>query len=216
MIMGWSKGVLHDHPVNKARRAAGKKDATQVWLWGQGRATTLTGFLERYGPRGAITTGVDLVRGVGALLGWERLEGKGITDYLDNDYAAQGWLAVKNLMSYDLVCVHVEAPDEASHEGRVEEKVKALEQIDLHIVKPLLETLDVYGEYRILISPDHRTPLRTRAHSYGAVPFTVAGTAIGSNGQASYDEVVAEKSGLTFDPGWHLMSWFLRLDHGKS
>ena len=213
--MAWSKEVLHDHPVNKERRDAGKKDATQVWLWGQGKATHLPSFIEKYGPRGAITTGVDLVRGVGALIGWERLEGKGINDYLDTDYAAQGWLAVRNLVSYDLVCVHVEAPDEASHEGRADEKVKALERIDEFIVKPLYDSVQLYGEYRFLISPDHRTPLRTRAHSHGAVPFVVAGYNIGPGGQPSYDEVVAESSWLNFDPGWQLMSWFLKLDHGK-
>ncbi|MFL5328747.1 MAG: cofactor-independent phosphoglycerate mutase [Gemmataceae bacterium] len=208
-LMEWSKSILSDHPVNVARRDEGKKDATQIWLWGQGKAPTLVPFVRRYGPVGAITCGVDLVRGVGALLGWDRLEAAGVTDYLDNDYALQGRLAVKNLAEYDLICVHVEAPDEASHEGRADEKIKALERIDEHIVGPLLEALPGFGEWRILISPDHRTPLKTRAHSYGAAPFTVAGTGIGANGQTTYDEVTAAASGLSFDPGWHLMSWFL-------
>src|SRR5439155_6577869 len=113
------------------------------------------------------------------------------------------------LKSHDLVCVHVEAPDEASHEGRADAKVKALEEIDRHIVGPLLEALPTYGEWRILVSPDHRTPLRTRAHAYGEVPFAVAGTGISGRRQASYDEAVAAASALAFARGHELMKWFL-------
>lgn len=209
IVMDWSRGVFADHPVNLARRTAGQRDATQVWLWGQGRAPTITKFAARYGKRGAITSGVDLVRGVGALLGWDRLEAPGITDYLDNDYAAQGRLAVGNLDKYDLVCVHVEAPDEASHAGLAEEKVKALERIDTDIVGPLCAALPQFGDWRMLVAPDHRTPLTTRAHSHGAVPYAVAGTGIAASGTEHYDEVHAT-SGRSFDPGWELMSWFLK------
>ena len=111
--------------------------------------------------------------------------------------------------THDLVCVHVEAPDEASHEGRADAKVKALEAIDRHVVGPLLEALPKLGEWRILVSPDHRTPLRTRAHAYGEVPFAAAGTGVSSRGQKSYDEVVAAASELAFAKGHELMGWFL-------
>jgi 2,3-bisphosphoglycerate-independent phosphoglycerate mutase len=107
------------------------------------------------------------------------------------------------------VCVHVEAPDEASHEGRADEKVKALERIDEHIVGPLLDALPRYKEWRILVEPDHRTTLRTRAHAYGAVAFAAAGTGIAATGPKTYDEPTAEASDLSFDPGFGLMSWFL-------
>jgi 2,3-bisphosphoglycerate-independent phosphoglycerate mutase len=113
------------------------------------------------------------------------------------------------LKTHDLVCVHVEAPDEASHEGRPDAKVQALEEIDRHIVGPLLDALPKHGAWRILVSPDHRTPLRTRAHAYGAVPFAVAGTGVVSRGQQSYDEVVAAASDLSFAKGHELMRWFL-------
>src|SRR5207247_5713140 len=142
-----------------------------------------------------------LVRGVGVLLGWTRIDVPGATGYLDTDYAAKGRYGVEALKAHDLICVHVEAPDEASHEGRADAKVKALEEIDRHIVGPLLEALPKYGEWRILVSPDHRTPLRTRAHSHGAVPFALAGTGISSKGQPSYDEVVAAASDVAFDKG---------------
>src|SRR5262249_50775103 len=108
-----------------------------------------------------------------------------------------------------LVCVHVEAPDEASHEGRADAKVKALEEIDRHIVGPLLEALPEYGEWRILVSPDHRTPLRTRAHAHGPVPFAMAGTGIEAHGQASYEEEVATEGTMVFEKGHELMRRFL-------
>ena len=208
-LMERSRAVLADHPVNKARVEKGKRPATQVWLWGQGKAPTLQPFAEKYGKRGAILSAVDLVRGVGVLLGWKRIDVPGATGYLDTDYAAKGRYAVAALPDYDLVCVHVEAPDEASHEGKADEKVKALERIDECIVGPLLEALPKLGEWRILVSPDHRTTLRTRAHAYGMVPFAVAGTGIASKGQPSYDETVAENSDLAFEKGFDLMRLFL-------
>jgi 2,3-bisphosphoglycerate-independent phosphoglycerate mutase len=107
------------------------------------------------------------------------------------------------------VCVHVEASDEASHEGRADAKVKALEEIDRHIVAPLLEALPQHGDWRILVSPDHRTYLRTRAHAHGTVPFAMAGTGIARKGQRSYDEAVAAASDLAFEKGHDLMRQFL-------
>jgi 2,3-bisphosphoglycerate-independent phosphoglycerate mutase len=207
--MEFSKAVLADHPVNRARRAAGKRPATQVWLWGQGRAPSLRPFREVHGKQGAIISAVDLVRGVGVLLGWRRIDVPGATGYLDTDYAAKGRAGVAALADNDLVCVHVEAPDEASHEGRPDEKVRALERIDEHIVGPLLEALQKYPAWRILVSPDHRTTLSTRAHAYGMVPFALAGTGIAARGQSSYDENTAAASDLVFERGHELMKTFL-------
>lgn len=208
-LMDLSEPILGDHPVNHSRIAGGQKPATQIWLWGQGKAPRLEPFERVYGQRGAIISAVDLVRGVGILLGWKRIDVKGATGYLDTDYAAKGRAGIAALADHDLVCVHVEAPDEASHEGKADEKIKALERIDTHVVGPLLEALPRFGEYRILVSPDHRTPLRTRAHAHGEVPFVVAGTGITSRGQSSYDEVVAARSDLSFEKGHELMRWFL-------
>jgi 2,3-bisphosphoglycerate-independent phosphoglycerate mutase len=208
-LMERSREVFAGHPVNRARVAAGKKPATQVWLWGQGRAPRLQSFEALHRRRGAIISAVDLVRGVGQLLGWTRIDVPGATGYLDTDYAAKGRAGVQALADHDLVCVHVEAPDEASHEGRADEKVKALERIDEHIVGPLLAVLPSHGDWRILVSPDHRTTLRTRAHAYGLVPFAVLGTEIPARGQGGYDELVAESSDLVFEKGYELMPWFL-------
>jgi 2,3-bisphosphoglycerate-independent phosphoglycerate mutase len=110
------------------------------------------------------------------------------------------------------VCVHIEAPDEASHEGDLNAKVRSLEEIDRLIVGPLLEALPTHGNWRILISPDHRTTLRTRAHACGMVPFAMAGTTINPGGYGRYDETVAEKSTVAFDRGYELMPVFLILN----
>ncbi|HEV3261768.1 MAG TPA: cofactor-independent phosphoglycerate mutase [Gemmataceae bacterium] len=208
-LMLRSRDVLYDHPVNQARQARGERPATQIWLWGQGQAPSLRPFREVYGKQGAIISAVDLVRGVGVLLGWTRIDVPGATGYLDTDYAAKGRAAVAALKDHDLVCVHVEAPDEASHEGKADAKVKALEEIDRHIVGPLLAALPAHGKWRILVSPDHRTPLRTRAHAHGPVPFALAGTGITAKGQPAYDEAVAAVSDLALDKGHELMSRFL-------
>ena len=152
---------------------------------------------------------VDLVRGVGVLLGWHRIDGPGATGYLDTDYAAKGRYGVEAFGAFDLVCVHVEAPDEASHEGRADEKVRALERIDEHIGGPLLAALPRFPEWRILVEPDHRTTLATRAHAHGAVPFAAAGGGIPPDAADRYDEPTAAAGGFGFDPGWHLMGWFL-------
>jgi 2,3-bisphosphoglycerate-independent phosphoglycerate mutase len=204
-----SRQLFANHPVNQERITLGKRPATQIWLWGQGKAPSLKSFAEVYGKKGAIISAVDLVRGVGVLIGWTRIDVPGTTGYLDTDYAAKGRYGVEALKSHDLVCVHIEAPDEASHEGKTAAKIDALEQIDRHIVGPMHEVLESYGEYRILVSPDHRTPLRTRAHAYGAVPFAVCGKGVAPREQIAYDEVVAASSPLSFERGWQLMRWFL-------
>lgn len=209
-IMTRSRELFANHPANQARSAAGKRPATQCWLWGQGRAPSLETFQTVYGKKGAIISAVDLVRGVGVLLGWTRIDVPGATGYLDTDYAAKGRYGIEALKTHDIVCVHVEAPDEASHEGKAEEKVKALERIDADIVGPIVQALKAYGDYRILVEPDHRTLMKTRAHSYGMVPFAAAGSGIKSHGQTAYDEIVAASSKLEFAKGYELMTWFLK------
>jgi len=154
---------------------------------------------------------VDLLRGLAALLGWKRIEVPGATGYLDTDYAAKGRYAIDAIGSTDLICVHVEATDEASHEGRAEAKIEALEQIDQHIVGPLHEALKKQGEYRILVSPDHPTPLRTKTHSHGFVPLAICGAGITPDAVTTYDEAAAGAAALSFAEGWRMMDYFLHL-----
>ena len=188
----------------------GESAATQIWLWGQGQAPSLVPFETRFGIKGGMITAVDLLRGLARLLGWRVIDVAGATGYLDTDYAAKGAAAVKALDEVDFVVVHVEATDEASHEGNAAAKVQALEQIDIHIVGPILEKLQSSGDYRILISPDHPTFLRTKTHSHGFVPFALCGTGISIQGSRSYDEPVAAKSAWTFPRGYELMEQFLK------
>ena len=208
--MSDSVGLFAEHPVNVARRASGKPPATNVWLWGLGSTPRLTPFAELYGKQGAMITAVDLLRGLAKLIGWRRIDVPGATGYLDTDYAAKGRYAVAALKDVDLVCVHVEATDEASHEGDAAAKIEALEEIDRHIVGPLsAAAVQPHGDYRILVTPDHPTPLRTKTHSHGDVPFAMAGSGIAPDAAVHYDDPTAARSSLVFPEGWRLMGHFL-------
>ncbi|MBX3426271.1 MAG: cofactor-independent phosphoglycerate mutase [Pirellulales bacterium] len=208
-LMIKSVEVFRDHPVNTRRLAAGKLPATNVWLWGIGKAPRLAPFAEAYGPQGCMITAVDLLRGLAALVGWPRIEVPGATGYLDTDYAAKGRYAIDAIQTHDLVCVHVEAPDEASHEGNAAEKVKAIEEIDRHVVAPLAEALAKQGDWRMMISPDHPTFLATKTHTHGYVPVAMAGTGIAPDEFTSYGDANAAKSKLAFDEGWRTMGRFV-------
>jgi 2,3-bisphosphoglycerate-independent phosphoglycerate mutase len=160
-----------------------------------------------------VITAVDLLRGIGRLLGWQVINVPGATGYLDTDYAAKGRAAIEALRSgIDFVVVHVEATDEASHEGDVHAKVQALEEIDRHIVGPVHQGLEEFGEYRMLVCPDHPTFLRTKTHSHGPVPFAMCGRGIPWNGAASYDEIAARETGDVIAAGHELMPRFF-MDH---
>jgi 2,3-bisphosphoglycerate-independent phosphoglycerate mutase len=208
-LMTRSIAIFAEHPVNQARRSAGKLPATNIWLWGLGRAPHLELFARRHGIQGKMITAVDLLRGLARLIGWECIEVPGATGYTDTDYAAKGRFAVESLGSTDLICVHVEAPDEASHEGDTAAKIAALESIDRQIVGPLHSALRDGGEYRILVSPDHPTPLRTKTHSHGFVPWAMCGTGLEPDRAHTYDELTAAGSPHAFDEGWRLMEHFL-------
>lgn len=208
-LMIRSRDVLASVEQNHARR---ENAATQTWLWGQGKAPALKPFVERFGVRGAVITAVDLLRGIGRLLGWQVIEVPGATGYLDTDYAAKGRYAVEALKrpDIDFVVVHVEATDEASHEGHADAKVAALERIDADIVAPVHDYLHAQGDYRILVSPDHPTFLRTKTHSHGFVPVAMCGSDIAAARMPTYDEAVAAASPLCFDKGCDLMPAFMR------
>lgn len=207
-LMQRSVPLFAEHAVNQLRLEAGKKAATNVWLWGQGKTPALPQFQERFGLRGAMITAVDLLRGLAALIGWDRIEVEGATGYLDTNYAGKGAAAVQALDEYDVVCVHVEATDEASHEGRVDEKIKALEAIDTHVVAPVREKLESLGDHRMLVLPDHPTPCSTKKHAHGMVPLCVCGSDIQGTG-ATYSEASAAESSIQFPQGWDMMEHFL-------
>jgi 2,3-bisphosphoglycerate-independent phosphoglycerate mutase len=206
-----SRDVLADHDVNVVRRDLGENPATSIWLWGQGKMPQLPAFADRFGLRGAAITAVDLVRGLAALIGWRRIEVEGATGYVDTNYAGKGAAAAAALDDVDLVCVHVEAPDEAGHNADVKAKVHAIEQIDRHVVGPLLERLRGGADpWRILVLPDHPTPCAVRTHTAETVPFALAGEGITSVVEEPFCEATAAESDLHIDRGHELMEYFLK------
>jgi 2,3-bisphosphoglycerate-independent phosphoglycerate mutase len=210
-LMERSRELFADAAPNLARLQAGQFAATQTWLWGLGQRPSLQPFAERYGVRGAVITAVDLLRGMGRLIGWQVIDVEGATGYLDTDYAAKGRAAIETLQrdDVDFLVIHVEATDEASHEGDTAAKLKAVESIDEHIVGPVHDWLKEQGDYRILISPDHPTFLRTRTHSHGDCPFAMCGAGIQPNSQSTYDEIAAAASDVEFPEGHLLMGEFI-------
>ena len=208
-LMNESVDWFEKHETNRRRIEKGQLSATNLWLWGLGKQPNLQSFAERFGVQGAMITAVDLLRGLAALVGWERIEVPGATGYTDTDYAAKGKFAIEALDKFDLVCVHVEASDEASHEGDVDAKIKALEQIDQKIVAPLLSHLQGIESWRLLVTPDHPTFLRTKTHSHGDVPFAICGTEIVRDNATAYGETAANESQLVFEQGFQLMPYFV-------
>lgn len=209
-VMKQAREILARHDVNLVRRDLGENPATDIWLWGQGRSKALESFEKRYGVRGAVIAAVDLIRGLARTAGMTVLDVEGATGYLDTNYAGKGLAAVAALDSYDLVVVHIEAPDEAGHLGDAAAKVDALEKIDQHIVGPVLEKLRTFDEWRILISPDHPTPVGKRVHTDSPPPFCMAGHRVHAVLKRPFSESNAAQSDLTIDLGHELMEYFLR------
>ena len=196
-LMSRSNDLFQQSAQNRANNKSGECIATDIWLWGQGRAPGLESFEQRFGKTAAVITAVDLLRGLGTILGWQVVDVPGATGYIDTDYAAKGRAAIETLKQTDLVVVHVEATDEASHEGDVQAKVEALQQIDEHIVGPVHQYLKGQGDYRVLISPDHPTFLRTKTHSHGEVPFALCGNDVMPDEARTYDESTASQSNMS-------------------
>ncbi len=210
-LIAKSHEVLKDNEINLTRRDLGENEATHIWLWGQGKAANVPTFQSRFKKSGAMITAVDLLRGIANLLGWKNLDCPGITSYHDTDYAMQGKVTVDALDHYDIVCCHVEAPDEASHAANFAEKVESIEAIDKYVVGPVVEKLKTFPEWRLLIMPDHATQCATRKHYDEPVPFTIAGTAMPAreNMQLPYTEAAAKQGDLHIQQGYDLMEYFL-------
>jgi 2,3-bisphosphoglycerate-independent phosphoglycerate mutase len=207
-LMEKSVPVLAGHPVNERRLREGKPPATSIWLWGQGKSAHFPLFSEVYGVRPAVITAVDLVAGICALAGWERIVVPGATGYYDTDYAGKGIAAAEALKGFDLVFVHVEAPDEAAHNRDAAAKVRVIEEIDRHVVGPLRKALAGFGPHRMLVMPDHYTLLSTAGHAGGAVPFAICGEGIPASGSGGFSERTA-RTGRKFTDGPALMGAFL-------
>jgi 2,3-bisphosphoglycerate-independent phosphoglycerate mutase len=205
-----SQAIFAQHEINLTRQEMGEAPATHVWPWGQGRRPMMPSFAERFGLRGAMITAVDLLAGIGQFIGWDRLDVPGQTSYHDNDYVATGRYAIAAMQEYDVLCVHVESPDEASHAGDVMTKVAAIEAIDEYVVGPIHEALKHGGEdWRLLLLPDHYTRVDNRKHDATPVPFVMAGKHVHSVLQRPFCERYAGESDLHIPYGHELMEYFL-------
>jgi 2,3-bisphosphoglycerate-independent phosphoglycerate mutase len=209
-IMARSQQFFVNHDINKVRKDLGENQVSSIWLWGHGKQAQMESFEKRFAKKGAAITGVDLARGLAKLIGFDLITVPGATGYFDTDYKGKGQAAIEALKQYDIVFVHIEAPDEAGHSGNADMKKKTIEMIDQHIAGPVFEALQQYPSWRILILPDHPTPLATGAHSSEPVPFVMAGDKIHSTTQASFSEANARKAGFKIDKGSELMEYFLR------
>ncbi len=209
-LMARSQQLFINHDINRVRRDLGENQVSSIWLWGQGKKTLMESFQKRFGNKGATITAVDLARGLSKLIGFDPIEVPGATGFVDTNYEGKASAAIEALDKYDLVFVHIEAPDEASHSGSAEMKKKAVEQIDKYIVGPVLEAIQNYKSWRILVMPDHPTPVSSKAHSSEPVPFAMAGDNISGILHTTFSEANAAESGFKIDNGFEIMEYFLK------
>ena len=213
-----SAHILPRHPLNLARVARGLRPANAIWLWGEGKKAQLVSFNHKYGLKGAVISAVDLLKGIGVCAGMKLIHVAGSTGNLDTDFRAEAEAALAALQDgIDFVYLHIEAPDECAHRQETENKVKSIELIDSLTVKTLKAGLDRLGEpYRLMILPDHATPLSLRTHTADPVPFLIYDSQHEQDGIShGFDEQSAKDSGFYLGEGYRLMDLFLRKTEGK-
>ena len=211
-MMKRSADILKDHPVNAARRAAGKNPANSAWFWGEGTKPALENFREKFGKRGGVISAVDLVKGIGILAGMKVIEVEGATGNYDTNFAGKADAALHALLQdgLDFIYIHMEAPDECGHQGDIAHKVYSIEQIDSRVVAMLTEGLRKAGEdFRMLICPDHPTPIAVRTHVADPIPYLLFDSRKQVSGPSSYDEESAKQTSIFIEKGWELMKRLL-------
>lgn len=211
-MMEKSFDLLKDHPVNKARVAAGRRPANCIWLWGEGKRPSLQPFEALYGIKGGMVSAVDLLKGIANCAGMEVAEVPGATGYIDTDFEGKAKAALDLLTRNDLVYVHFEAPDECGHRNEPENKVKAIEMIDSRVLPILEEGLEQYEDYKILLLPDHPTPIVTRTHASDPVPYLLYQKSAPKTGVDTINEETAKATGIYMENGPAMMPHFLGQD----
>lgn len=211
-LMKKSYNILKDHPVNLERRAQGKNEANSIWLWGEGTKPQMENFREKNGVTGCIVSAVDLLKGIAICAGMKAPNVKGATGYLDTDFEGKTNAGIQAFKEgYDLVYLHFEAPDECGHRGEIENKVKAIEAIDARALRPMIEYLDGCGEdYKILIMPDHPTPLDIKTHTSNPVPYMIYDSKNTKEGVDSFTEENARLAGNFVEHGPEIMEKLLK------
>lgn len=209
-MMKESYAFLMEHPVNKKRIAEGKRPANSIWLWGEGTKPALSNFKEKYGVDGSIISAVDLLKGIAKCAGMASPDVPGATGYIDTNFDGKAECAINELESKDFVYIHLEAPDECGHRNEPENKVKAIEIIDEKILGKLLSALEKYEDYKIMVLPDHPTPIVTMTHASDPVPYMIyQKSKAQDNGVESFNEETAKASGNFVEVGHSLMSKFI-------
>ncbi len=210
-LMELSREIFPDHPVNRRRTAAGKLPGNSIWLWGQGKAPRMPTFRDRYGLAGSVVAAVDLIKGIGVYAGLEIIAVPGATGYVDTNFKGKAEYALRELETKDFVLIHVEAPDEAGHNGNVPDKVRAIERIDREMVGPILRRARSGGDLSVLVMPDHPTPIAIRTHSQEPVPFIFypAPPGLSPAPGKRYTEVDAKATGQFVEPGTRLIGYLL-------
>ncbi len=212
-MMVKSYDILKDHPINKKRRAEGKNPANSAWFWGAGTRPALTSFEEKNGVKGAMISAVDLLKGIAVGARMHNIIVEGANGGLHTNYSGKADAAIKALTEdgYDFVYVHIEAPDEMGHQGSVEDKIKAIEYIDEKIIGPVTEALRNAGtDFRMLVLPDHPTPIRVRTHTSDPVPYLLYDSTKEVKGVGIYSEKAGRESGRYIDEGHRLMEYFIQ------
>ncbi len=209
-LMRKSFDLLDGHEINHIRRDLGENPGNMIWLWGQGKVPAMPTFKEKFAVEGSVISAVDVVKGIAHYANLEVVEVPGATGYFDTNYQGKAEGALQSLRKKDFVFIHVEAPDEAGHMGDVRAKLTAIEDFDSKVVKTVLEGLKSFHEYRVLVLPDHPTPLRLRTHTRGPVPFAFFGTDVEADKMASFSESSASDGSIHLKEGWKLMEHFLR------
>lgn len=211
-MMKKSYDILKDHPVNIARKKAGKRPANSIWLWGEGKKPALPNFEQINGIKGAVVSAVDLIKGIGGCAGMEVAEVEGATGYIDTNFEGKANASVELLKRNDLVYLHIEAPDECGHRNEPENKVKSIELIDQRVLPILFEGLKEYDDYKIMILPDHPTPIVTRTHARDAVPFLIYHKNSPKTGVATINEETAKATDRMIEYGPGIMEHFITCD----
>ena len=202
-LMERSVDILKKSPVNEDRIAKGNVPATRIWLWGQGYRPTLPVFSEKFGVKGSVVTAVDLIRGIGRLAGLDIIEVEGATGFVDTNYEGKADAALGSLEEKDFVFIHVEAPDEAGHAGDADMKIKAIENFDKRLLKRIMD--NIKGDYRVLVMPDHPTPVGIKTHTGSPVPFILFGKDVKPNDINTYTEASAGRSAVFVEKGHELI-----------
>ena len=208
-LMLASKEILKGHEINKVRIDLGENPANMIWLWGCGKKPDMPSFKEKFGIEGAVISAVDLIKGIGKIIGLRVLEVEGATGYYDTNYQGKAEAALKALEEVDFVFIHIEATDEAGHNQDLRMKITCIERIDKLVIGTILENLKE-KEFRILITPDHPTPVSKRTHTDEPVPFLIYGKGIQGGSFSSYNEKEAANSSLFFESGEKLLEYFLK------